>query len=79
MVGNMLEVKSMQVDRWCVVYTHDTMAIGCQQHPLELWRDASDLVIQNMDRMAMRWWRTWKPIIFQIIEASPAVKPQCAQ
>ena len=71
-VGNMVEVKSMQVERWTVTYTADTLQIGCQRHPIAAWRDASPEWIAAMDPNAADWWGKFGPIILGIIDASPA-------
>jgi hypothetical protein len=71
--GNMQQIKSVQCDRWRVAYTHTHMAIGCQQHTLSEWWGFTDEKIASMDSEALTWWRVWKPILSQIIEASPAV------
>lgn len=56
-----------------VTYTADRMQIGCQNHSLEEWWSFNDRQIADMDgRTALSFWRTWKPILQQIITASPA-------
>lgn len=71
-VGNMFEVKSMQFDRWQIVFTSDVMAIGCQQHSLSAWWNFTDEEISRMDHLALGWWGEWKSTIMAIIEKSPA-------
>ena len=70
--GNMRNIKNIQVDRWAVGYTHDTMQIGCQRHMIAEWFEFSDEEITSMDDGALDWWRVWKPILQSIIAASPA-------
>ncbi|SPL81292.1 hypothetical protein [Yersinia phage fEV-1] len=49
------------------------MQIGCQRHKLEDWWSFDDARIIEMDgKTALKWWRTWKPILQQIIATSPA-------
>ena len=69
-VGNMREVKSLQISTWSVTYTKDRMQIGCQNHALATWWDFSDGEISTMDSRALAWWTTWKPVLQQIIAAS---------
>ena len=70
--GNLKYIKTMQIDGWPISYTAVDMQIGCQRHPIEKWERFRDLTIDRMDTRALAWWKIWKPIIFQIIETSPA-------
>ena len=77
-IGNMTHIKSVLCDQYPVTYTADVMQIGCQRHPIAAWWEFDDEQIQEMDRKnALKWWRTWKPILQQIIEASPAEPTGC--
>ena len=71
-VGNMREIKSMQIDPWAVTYTADTLQIGCQRHSIDLWRKADPRWIAAMDPKASGWWAKFGGIILSIIDASPA-------
>jgi len=71
--GNRREVKAMQCNMWFVTYTAETMQIGCQQHGITDWWAFLDDEISSMDDGALAWWAVWKPILQQIIKASPAV------
>ncbi|MCY1493841.1 Pentapeptide repeats (8 copies) [compost metagenome] len=73
LTGNLREVKSIQADIWPVTYTATHMQIGCQFHTLAEWRAFNDEEISSMDPKALTWWSVWKPILQQIINASPAV------
>jgi len=56
-----------------VTYTADVMQIGCENHMISEWWEFDDRQILKMDgKAALNWWRTWKPILQQIIAASPA-------
>lgn len=71
--GNMEHVKSVFCDTYLVTYTSEVMQIGCKNHSLEDWWNFSDVQILKMDgKEALRWWRKWKPLLQQIIAASPA-------
>lgn len=69
-IGNMREIKSAQFDTYYVTWTKDTLAIGCQQHPIKDWWQFDDTTITNMDRDALLWWKKWKLVLQQIIEMS---------
>jgi uncharacterized protein YjbI with pentapeptide repeats len=70
--GNMNQLKSMQVNNWPVSYTADRLQIGCQNHSIEEWKNFDDEQIQSMAGGALEWWQIWKPVIFNIIDTSPA-------
>ena len=69
-IGNMREIKSAQFDAYDVTWTKDTLAIGCQQHPIKDWWQFDDTTITNMDSDALLWWKKWKLVLQQIIEMS---------
>ena len=71
--GNSREVKSVQTTIWVVTYTAEVMQIGCQRHEIAKWWAFTDDEISRMERRALEWWKTWKPILQQIIEVSPAM------
>jgi len=33
------KIKSFQLERYDIVFTSDILAIGCQQYPIEKWKD----------------------------------------
>ena len=71
--GNLNNLKSVFCDTYPVTYTAEVMQIGCQCHKLEDWWSFDDARIIEMEgKTALRWWRTWKPILQQIIATSPA-------
>lgn len=60
-------------DTYPVTYTAEAMQIGCQRHAIKDWWEFDDKQIAQMDgRAALKFWRKWKPLLQQIIEASPA-------
>ena len=69
-IGNMREIKSAQFDTYMITWSKDTLAIGCQQHPIETWWSFDDDTIAKMDQGALLWWKKWKPVLQQIIEMS---------
>jgi hypothetical protein len=71
-IGNMREIKSAQFDRWAVAWSADVLAIGCQQHAIEKWRNADPRWIAAMDLDATDWWSRYGALVLQLIDASPA-------
>ena len=70
--GNLKHIKSVFCEQYPVTYTVDVMQIGCQRHNIAEWWEFDDKRILEMDgKTALKWWRIWKPILKQIIEASP--------
>ena len=74
-IGNMEEVKSLQLEGYAVTYTAESLQIGCERHPINCWWDFCDETIAEMDTGALDWWRKWKEPLRQIIELSPATPP----
>ena len=71
-LGNMLQVKSMQIETYPITYTKDVLQIGCERRTFEEWLNFSYDEINYMDRGALEFWHKWKDTIFKIIEMSPA-------
>jgi hypothetical protein len=71
-IGNMREIKSAQFDQWAVTWSADVLAIGCQQHAIEKWRNADSRWIAAMDQGASDWWSRYGALVLQLIDASPA-------
>ncbi len=71
-VGNMREIKSAQFDSWSITWSADVLAIGCQQHAIEKWRNADPRWIAAMDLNASNWWSCYGALVLQLIDASPA-------
>ena len=72
--GNMSEIKSMQIDRYRIVWTKDILGIGCEQYLIPDWIEFSDDRITEMDTGALDWWNKWKKLIFEIIEKSTEIE-----
>ena len=72
--GDMRFLKTLQIDVWAIGYTHDTLQIGCQCHPIGKWRNWKRRPgwIESMDEKATEWSQRLLPIVLQIIDASPA-------
>ena len=72
-VGNNLHIKTIQAGDYIVTYTDTVMQIGCQCHNIADWWKFSDAQINVMDLgESLPFWKKWKPILLQIIAASPA-------
>jgi len=67
-IGNMIELKTLLLDKYVVTFSASHMAIGCQQHTIEEWFGFTDGRISQMDRGALEWWKKWKDFIFTAIE-----------
>jgi hypothetical protein len=72
-VGNGKEILTLQTAKYHVVYTADTMAIGCKQFTNEEWWGFSDKVISEMDYRALDWWKVYKPILQALTVADPLI------
>ena len=71
--GNLNNLKSVFCETYPVTYTAEVMQIGCKSHKLEDWWSFDDARIIEMEgKTALKWWRTWKPILQQIIATLPA-------
>lgn len=45
------------------------MQIGCQRHPLEMWRKSDPRWIAAMDHRAMEWWSKWRETALALADA----------
>ena len=76
--GNMLEIKTLQIEKWAIGYTHDTLQIGCQRHSIDKWRKwdtpAGLVWVNSMDCNATDWANKLLPLLLQLIDLSPATK-----
>ena len=72
--GDLTHIKTILCDTYPVTYTSEVIQIGCQCHKIEEWWEFDDAQIRKMDgAKSLDWWRVWKPILQQIIAASPAI------
>ena len=78
-IGNMSELRTLQIDTWEIGYTHDTLQIGCQTHAIEKWRKwdtpAGRKWISHMDTKALKWADRNLALVLAIIDANPATPP----
>ena len=77
-IGNMKEIKTLQIDTWQIGYTHDTLQIGCQTHRIDKWRkwdtEAGRKWIEQMDDKALAWAERNLDLVLLIIDTNPATK-----
>jgi hypothetical protein len=66
----MKELRTIQVDRYMIGFTRDTLQIGCKTYTIDEWRNFTDEEISKMDEGALDWWNKWKDWIFQAIDLS---------
>jgi len=75
-MGNMREIRTMQIDTWEIGYTSDTLQIGCQRHAIKRWRkwdtEAGQKWIADMDSEAAAWAERNMALVLAIIDANPA-------
>ena len=75
--GNMREVKSAHTDKWALAWTMAPdgtawLQIGCQRHPVEMWRKSDPRWIAAMDPAATDWWAKHRGLVLMLVDASPA-------
>jgi len=68
-IGNMKEIKSLQLHRWPVVIHGEELWIGCQKKAITDWWSASDEDIREIDSKGLADWHKWKPVLMSIVEA----------
>jgi hypothetical protein len=77
-LGNGRELRTMQVEKWAIGYTYDTLQIGCQRHAINKWRKwstaAGRVWLSKMDETALDWAEKNLAAILALIDAMPATK-----
>ena len=73
-IGNMREIKSLQLEKYPITYINNRLQIGCKNYSIEEWKNFTDDEIDYMDNRALEWWKKWKDYIFTTIEMSPATE-----
>ena len=71
-IGNMAEIKSMQIDKYPITWTADRLQIGCKNYPIADWFAFDDNTIAKMDEGALEWWKKYRDFIRTAIDLSPA-------
>ena len=70
-IGNGKEIKTLVLHDYIISYTHDQLAIGCQQHIIESWKNSDVLVHLDLNDFIL--WEENKEFIFEVIEKYPAI------
>jgi len=77
--GDMVYLKTMQLAKWAIGYTYDTLQIGCQRHPIAKWNKWGTPTgrrwIAQMAPDALEWADRNLALILQVIERNPAKLP----
>ena len=73
-IGNGKEIKSLQITNFTVTYTHDQLAIGCEQHKISDWWKFSDERVLSFDDFTLEDWKRGRKLLIAIIKAYPAVE-----
>ena len=72
-IGNMREIKSIQVEQYPIAYTKDRLQIGCENHAIEEWILFDNKRIAEMDgKRALEFWKKFKDTILNLVSISPA-------
>lgn len=45
------------------------MKIGCENHAIKEWHDFDCETIEKMSRVALYFWKTWKPALILIFKS----------
>ena len=70
-IGNSKEIKTIQNEDYDIIFTSETLAIGCQSHSIAEWKVFSSRDILEMDgKKALLFWDDYKELIFKYIELS---------
>ena len=74
-IGNGREVKSIRLHEWAVVWFYSgnelTLAIGCQQHPLSVWLEATDEWLLGLHPESLAWRDKYGDTILSLAQSSP--------
>lgn len=73
-VGNNSEIKTLLIGVYDIVYTTESMAIGCKQYPINNWFNFDDDFISKLSPIALCFWKEYKEIIKTVVTKSPAFK-----
>ena len=73
-IGNMREIKSIEMSRYAITYTKDIIQIGCQNHSIEEWSKWRDnkAWIEKMDEGALDWAEINLDSLLKTVKTNPA-------
>ena len=65
LIGNTIELKSMQIETYQVAYCDNMLAIGCEQKTVKEWKNITREELIKLDGFyAVGWWKRWEDMIF---------------
>ena len=67
-IGNMQQVHSMQLLEYGVVFTKDTLVIGCKQHSIEEWKTLTEADFSKNRKWEFSLWEKYREFIFRAID-----------
>ena len=62
-IGNGVEIRTLQLPEYTVVYAGDRIQIGCKNHSIQEWSEFDDEVIKGMSDNALDFWKKYKTLI----------------
>jgi uncharacterized protein YjbI with pentapeptide repeats len=65
-LGNGIQITTLTLSPWPVVYYKNELTIGCQSHTKDRWRTFSDSEIDKMDPYALTFWTKYKTLILDL-------------
>ncbi len=68
-------VVTLTLPLWSPTIYEGSIAIGCQHHTVEEWRNYNDEEISRMDGDALEWWKVWKVAVLAAADAAAKVAP----
>ena len=71
-IGNMREIRTLHLDRWTIIYTHDRLWVGCQTRTITEALSIAPEQAEGIEHAAGEWWGRALPIIRQCVEVFPA-------
>lgn len=73
-IGDGVYIRTLIVNpEYVVTYTADSVQIGCVRYTRDQWLNAGEDLIRTLDgERAVTYWKQWKDIIANLIDAFPA-------
>ena len=59
-IGNGVEIRTLQLPEYTIVYAGDRIQIGCKNHSIQEWSEFDDEVIKGMSDNALDFWNKYK-------------------
>ena len=75
-MGERKHIKNLQIEDYSIVYTAESLQIGCKRFPISEWWEFTDDQILTMDgNKALEFWRKWKDWLRDLIEVRSPAEP----